>query len=220
MNNPRIRLSVIAIGAALFGIQMPASAETPTSIDSTRARSTASDATPPHAPRVAMNAADGADMPHDTAIGRATGNPADSGDAIALGLLGAVNDHEIATAKQAEGKSMSPAVTTYARKMEKEHTDNQSKTRSFGALSDNPSVVDMRTKLRADLDSLSEKSGKPYEQAYVDAMVADHAAVLELIDRRLMPMAMSDAVKTHLGETRAHVALHLDEAKKLQNARR
>lgn len=137
-------------------------------------------------------------------------------DSLALGLLAALNEHEITAAQQAQSKNVSAPVLAYAKMMEKEHGDNLAKTKALGSLASTPEVQAMKDKGKSDLDMLGQKSGKEYETAYVDAMVSGHTEALALIDGRLLSLASTGPVKDHLMETRDHVVMHLEEARKLQ----
>lgn len=137
-------------------------------------------------------------------------------DSLALGLLAAVNEHEIAAAQQAKDKKVSAPVLAYAQMMEREHGENLANTKSLGSLASTPEVQAMKDKDKSDLDTLGQKSGKDYETAYIDAMVSGHTEALALIDGRLLSLASVGPVKDHLTETRGHVARHLEEARKLQ----
>ena len=139
-------------------------------------------------------------------------------DALALGLLAAVDDHEIQAAQQALSKKVSGPVMDYARMMEKQHTDNLVQTKALGALADTQEVQAMKQKAAADLAELGKKSGKEYETAYVTAMVDGHTEALALIDGRLLSLASAGPVRDHLTKTRQHVAMHLEAAQKLQAA--
>lgn len=143
-------------------------------------------------------------------------SPAASNDALALGLLAAIDDHEIQAAQQAIGKNVAAPVMAYARMMEKAHTDNLVATKALGALADAPEVTAMKDKGAAERGELAKKSGKDYETAYVDAMVKGHAEVLTMIDGQLMTLASEGPVKEHLASTRGHVAMHLKAAQDLQ----
>lgn len=146
----------------------------------------------------------------------ANGDAASADDSTALGLLGAVNQHEIAAGEQAKSKKVSAPVMDYADMMIKEHGDNQAKTESLGTLADNADVRAQKEKGKSELDMLAAKNGEEYEKAYVDAMVKGHTEALALIDGKLMSLASSEPVKQHLTDTRKHVAAHLEAAKKLQ----
>lgn len=137
-------------------------------------------------------------------------------DSLALGLLAALNEHEVTAAQQAQSKNVSAPVLAYAKMMEKEHGDNLAKTKTLGSLASTPEVQAMKDKGKSDLDMLGQKNGKEYETAYVDAMVSGHTEALALIDGRLLSLASTGPVKDHLMETRDHVVMHLEEARKLQ----
>lgn len=137
-------------------------------------------------------------------------------DALALGLLAAVDDHEIQAAQQAKSKQVSAAVMEYAGMMEKHHTNDLIETKAMGALADTPEVQAMKEKGASDLAKLGELSGKEYETAYVDAMVKGHTEVLALIDGRLLSLASPGPVREHLSKAREYVAMHLEAARKLQ----
>lgn len=139
-------------------------------------------------------------------------------DALALGLLSVVDDHEIQLAQQAISKPVTGAVLEYARLMEKQHTDNLMETKALGPVGDSPEVQAMKEKGASDLAELGKKSGKDYETAYVEAMVKGHTEVLALIDGRLLSLASAGAVREHVTKARAHIAKHLEEAQKLQAA--
>jgi len=162
--------------------------------------------------------------PQPTSVGEDPETPAEpvapagptADDSLALGLLGAVNKHEIAAAQQAMGKNVSAPVLAYAERMDKEHGENQARTESLGTLASTPEVQAMVDKSQRELQTLGEKSGEAYEAAYVDAMVTGHTEALSLIDGRLLALASAEPVRQHLTETRDHVAMHLEAAKKLQ----
>jgi len=158
-------------------------------------------ATAQPAPAAALN---------DTAADRTKST---EGDRLALGLLGAVNEHEIAAARQAQSKKVSGAVLDYARMMQKDHGENQARTKAFGPLSDGAEVRALKVKGEGELASLGTKSGAAYAKAYIDAMVKGHTDALDLIDRKMIPAATGAAVKEHLTKTRAHVADHLERAR-------
>jgi predicted outer membrane protein len=156
-----------------------------------------------------------ADVPVDPAA-PADPQAASPDDSLALGLLGVVNEHEIAAARQAKQKQVSAPVLAFAEMMEVEHGANQAKTQSLGTLASTDEVKAMQEKGATELATLGQKSGKEYETAYVEAMVKGHTDALALIDTRLLTLASAEAVKQHFTTTRDAVAKHLEHAKKLQ----
>lgn len=137
------------------------------------------------------------------------------GDSFALGLLAAVNEHEIAAAKQAKSKKVSGPVLDYATRMEKEHGENLTRTKALGALSNDAEIRAQKVKGADELKTLGQQNGSAYAKAYMDAMVKGHEQALNLIDTKMLPSAATAPVKKHLTETRAHVANHLAAAKEI-----
>ncbi|MBB5674300.1 DUF4142 domain-containing protein [Xanthomonas sp. WHRI 6108] len=165
----------------------------------------------------------GAATPTTPPVGQASPAPegaarASSGDDIALGLLGAVDNHEIAAAKQAQDKKVTGAVLDYAKMMEKEHTENLEKTKALGTLAETPDVKKLESKGEQDLSTLGQKSGKDYAAAYIDAMIAGHKDALQLIETQMMTVASTEPVKQHLTETKTHVEQHLAKAEAIKKA--
>ena len=165
----------------------------------------------------------GADMPRADEVpadntGAAASQPASAqpDDAVALGLLGAVNEHEIAAGKQAQDKGVTGDVLAFAKMMVTDHTANLAKTRSLGTLADNPEIQAMKKTGEDDLRTLGQGSGNDYARAYIAAMVKGHQEALNLIDDEMIPAATTEPVKIHLADTRKKVAAHLDMAKQLQ----
>lgn len=154
----------------------------------------------------------------DTAAGEKGGMIAGEGEALAV--LQAINKHEIAAAKLAKGKKVDGPVMQYAEMMEKEHTTNHDMTREIADaadvdIKDGKAAEMMKDKSKRELDKLEDLDGAAFQTAYVDAMVKDHTEALAKIDNELLPAATSPSVTKHLRDTRGHVAMHLEQAKKL-----
>ncbi len=143
-------------------------------------------------------------------------------DAEVLGFVFAVDINEILAAEQAETKKISQPVMDYARMLHTEHGANADKTLKLGKAinvtpSDTKAVDALNVKGAGELATLVPLDGKDFETAYLDAMIKGHTEVLDMIDNQLMKTAKNDALKAHLTETRGHVAMHLDQAKKLKD---
>ncbi|MDR0182167.1 DUF4142 domain-containing protein [Lysobacter arvi] len=136
--------------------------------------------------------------------------------ADAVGLVGAVDKHEIAAAEQAKSKKVTGDVAEYANMLHREHSRNLDAGKKLNPNEGNPEVTAMEEKGRSELSMLDQKSGKDYEKAYVDAMVKGHQEALSLIDNRLLPAAQDANVRTFLTNSREHVAMHLERGKTLQ----
>jgi putative membrane protein len=151
----------------------------------------------------------------DAAGAAATANLSEA-ERGALGVLNAINEHEIAAGQQALSKNVPDDVAKFAQMMVDEHSKNRDQTNRFGPNADDAKAAAQRSKGKAELDTLGKQSGDGYAKAYVDAMVKGHAEALAALDNDLIPAATDPAVKTHLTDTRTAVAKHLESAKQLQ----
>ncbi len=142
-------------------------------------------------------------------------------DAEVLSFVAAVDVNEILAASVAEKKKIGQPVMDYAKMLHTEHGDNMAKTLQLGQSikvtpSDTKAVDALKKKGAGELAMLIPLDGKDFETAYLDAMIKGHTEVLDMIDSRLLTTAKNDALKAHLKETRGHVAMHLERAKKLK----
>jgi putative membrane protein len=142
-------------------------------------------------------------------------------DAEVLSFVNAVNVNEILAASVAKKKKINGPVMDYAKMLHTEHGANMAKTMKLGQTinvtpSDTKAVNDLYMKGAGELATLVPMDGKEFESAYVDAMIKGHTEVLEMIDNQLMKIVKNDMLKAHLSETRGHVAMHLEQAKKLK----
>lgn len=170
----------------------------------------ATEATPASAP--------GSDVPMDaSADAQAAATPeGDVSEQEALGVLNAINEHEIAAGEQALEKGVDDDVADYARMMVEEHGRNREQTTALGADAGSPQAQQQMEKGQRQLAELGALEGDAYRQGYIQAMVVGHTEALASLDQRLIPAASSDDARTHLQTTREHVARHLDLARELQ----
>lgn len=148
----------------------------------------------------------------------APGTSAEGAERGALGVLNAINDHEIAAGRQALDKETKGEVADYARMMIEEHTRNRERTLSFSPDSEAAGAQEQRRKAEQELQRLAALDGDAYSRAYAQAMVKGHADALEALDNVLIPAATTPEVAAHLRETREHVAMHLERARTLPGA--
>ncbi len=131
------------------------------------------------------------------------------------------NQVDIDAGKLATGKSQSKPVKDFAQLMITDHT------------SVNKSAVDLVTKLKVtpednataqslkkggedNLANLGKQSGPAFDRAYVDHEVAYHQAVIDALDKTLIPNAKNDELKALLVKVRPAFIAHLEHAKRLQ----
>ena len=136
--------------------------------------------------------------------------------AQALGVLSAVNQAEIGAGQLAERKVANGPVRDYAARMVKEHGDNDRKLQAWKPDRGSPLAAAQSTKGKQELAKLGALEEDAFRKAYIEAMIKDHTAALDVIDHQLLPAAQDAQVRAFLQETRAHVAAHLDAAKRLQ----
>lgn len=136
----------------------------------------------------------------------------------ALGVLNAINDHEIAAGRQALDKGVQGPVADYARTMIEEHSRNREKTLAMNPDSEAADARAQRRKGEQQLQALAGRQGEEYSRAYVQAMVQGHEEALAALDGKLIPAATTSEAVTHLRKSREHVAMHLQQARALPGA--
>lgn len=136
----------------------------------------------------------------------------------ALGVLNAINDHEIAAAQMALGMNVNGAAADYANHMIEEHTTSRVQTQALNPDSASAEAQEQARKGKMKRDALAGEPEDHFARAYLAAMVTDHTEALAALDDRLIPAATTPAVMAHLQATRDHVAQHLERARELQMA--
>lgn len=143
---------------------------------------------------------------------------ATEGDALALALLIAMDEHEILAAEIARRKLLSQPVADYAKTLFDEHSAHRARSeeirRAILAEAVEPDELKPVSAAReAAREQLEDLDGEQFETAYLDARVKEHAEAIAVIDRRLLALAKNDDVVAHLRATRGHLAAHLERAK-------
>ncbi len=148
---------------------------------------------------------------------------ANGGNAEALGFVVAINDNEILAAAAAAKKKISPDILQYAKMLHAEHGKNLDDTLKLGLkLEVTPvetqAVDELRKKGAGELAALLPLNGEEFGAAYVAAMIKGHTEAIGMIDNQLLKVARNPQIQQHLKATRAAVAMHLEQAKKLQRS--
>jgi len=136
--------------------------------------------------------------------------------AQALGVLSAVNQAEIGAGQLAERKVANGPVRDYAARMVKEHGENDRKLQAWKPDRSSTLAAAQAAKGKQELAKLNALEEDAFRKAYIAAMIKDHTAALDAIDHQLLPAAQDAQVRAFLQDTRAHVAAHLEAAKRLQ----
>jgi putative membrane protein len=81
---------------------------------------------------------------------------------------------------------------------------------------DNPTSKSLYDGGKTNVDKLKGLKGAEFDKAYIDNEVAYHTAVLEAVDKTLIPNAKNEELKALLVKVRPAFVAHLDLAKSIQ----
>jgi putative membrane protein len=131
------------------------------------------------------------------------------------------NQVDIDAGKLAGSKASSKEVKDFAQLMVTDHTGvNKSASELVQKLKvtpqPNPTSQSLQKGGDDNLAALTKLSGKEFDRAYVDHEVAYHQAVLDAVDKTLIPGAQNAELKALLVKVRPAFVAHLEHAKKLQ----
>jgi predicted outer membrane protein len=137
-------------------------------------------------------------------------------------VLLTVNRRELQQGQIAQTYAVTPQVQTFASLMVDEYTAiNARQEALIATLGLTPADSATNRQLQSEADDVIlqlQKLPDDFERVYIDAQVAAHAEVLNLIDRQLLPAAASDGMQAELVALRAAVSSHLDAARIVQSA--
>jgi putative membrane protein len=130
------------------------------------------------------------------------------------------NQVDIDAGKLALKKSSNRDVKAFAKTMVRDHTGvNRAATDLVHKLNVTPEANATSESLKKggddNLEKLKGLSGKAFDKAYVDHEVAYHQAVLDAMDKTLIPDAKNADLKALLVKVRPAFVEHLDHAKHL-----
>ena len=133
------------------------------------------------------------------------------------------NQVDIDAGKLAATKGTDPEVKKFANLMVADHTGvNKQAVALVTRLKVTPEDNDTSKSLKAGGDKNIEKlkglSGAAFDKAYVDNEVAYHQAVLDAVDKTLIPSASNAELKALLVKVRPAFVSHLEHAKHVQSS--
>ena len=143
-------------------------------------------------------------------------------DAQIAHIVVTANTVDIDAGKLAEGKATNPDVKQFGATMVKDHTAvNKQATDLAKKLGvkpeDNATSRSLAQGGRDNLAHLRElKKGGDFDRAYVDHEVAYHQAVIDALDKTLIPNAKNAELKGLLEKSRPAFVAHLEHAKMIQ----
>ena len=132
------------------------------------------------------------------------------------------NQVDVDAGKLAESKSTSKDVQDFARLMVTDHTAvNKSASDLVHKLHVTPETNATSDSLKQggdkNLATLNGLRGAAFDKAYVDHEVAYHEAVIDVLDKTLIPSAHNGELKALLVKVRPAFIAHLEHAKHLQS---
>lgn len=135
-----------------------------------------------------------------------------------LAMAAQSDQNEIALSKLASDKATNPAVKAFAQKMVTEHTKMTDSMKPFAEKWALTSPMGPDADHQKELDELNGKSGKDFDEEYIDQMVTDHTKAMSAFTKEAKntkDMKFRAAVlagKTHVA---AHKNMAYDLKKKL-----
>lgn len=137
------------------------------------------------------------------------------------GIVVTANQIDVDAGKLAKSKSKNKEVTDFAQRMITDHT---AVNKQAGALAKKlgvkPEESDTSKALKQgaadNIKNLKGLKDGAFDKAYVDHEVAYHQAVLDAIDKVLIPGAQNQELKNLIVKVRPAIAIHLEHAKHVQ----
>ena len=143
-------------------------------------------------------------------------------DAQIAHIVVTANQVDIDAGKVAEKKGSNADVKAFAKQMVTDHTAvNKQATDLAKKLGvkpeDNPTSESLKKGGQDNVKKLNGLKGKEFDKAYVDQEVSYHQAVLDAIDKTLIPNAKNAELKALIEKVRPAIQGHLDHAKQIQS---
>lgn len=132
------------------------------------------------------------------------------------------NQVDIDAGKLAQARTHNKDVRAFAKQMVTDHTAvNKSATQLVHKLKVKPEPNDTSASLKKGGDEniahLKKLKGADFDKAYVDHEVAYHQAVIDALDKTLIPSAQNADLKALLVKVRPAFVAHLEHAQHLQS---
>lgn len=143
------------------------------------------------------------------------------GDAEIAHIAVTANTIDADIARLAEGRTTNEQVLGFARNMISSHPAVNERAAALAKrLGVTPQDNDVSRSLNSGAEEararLTELSGGDFDRAYIEREVAFHQAVLDALDKTLIPGASNAELKALLEQVRPVMAVHLEHARSLQ----
>ena len=147
----------------------------------------------------------------------------DINDAQIASIVVTANQVDIDAGKLASTKATNPEVKKFAQTMVTDHTGvNKQATALVTKLKvkpeDNATSKSLYSGGKDNVTKLKGLKGKEFDKAYIDHEVSYHQAVLDAVDKTLIPNAKNEELKALLVKVRPAFVAHLEHAKQIQSS--
>ena len=144
-------------------------------------------------------------------------------DAQIAAIVVTANTVDIDAGKLAQKRSHNKEVKQFAKQMVTDHTGvNKQATALVTRLKVTPEASDTSKSLKdggdANISKLKGLKGREFDKAYVDNEVTYHQAVIDALDKTLIPNAQNAELKDTLVKVRPAFVAHLDHATHIQQS--
>ncbi len=144
-------------------------------------------------------------------------------DAQIASIVVTANQVDVDAGKLAAAKATSPEVEKFGQQMVTDHTGvNKQATALVSRLKvtpeDNPTSQSLKASGDKNIAKLKTLKGAAFNKAYIDNEVTYHQAVIDAIDKTLIPSAQNAELKALLVKVRPAFVAHLEHAKMLQSS--
>jgi len=144
-------------------------------------------------------------------------------DAQIASIVVTANQVDIDAGKLAQTQASKAEVKAFGKQMVTDHTGvNKQATALVTKLKvtpeDNPTSQSLKSGGEDNLKNLRSLKGAAFDKAYVDHEVAYHQAVLDAVDKTLIPNAKNAELKALLVKVRPAFVAHLEHAKHVQQS--
>ena len=142
-------------------------------------------------------------------------------DAQIAHIVVTANQVDINAGKLAQSKASNKEVKAFAKQMVTDHTGvNKQAAALVKRLKvkpeDNPTSKSLMSGGEDNIKKLKSLKGKDFDKAYIDNEVAYHQAVLDAIDKTLVPNAKNEELKGLIVKVQPAFVAHLEHAKHVQ----
>jgi putative membrane protein len=144
-------------------------------------------------------------------------------DAQIAAIVVTANQVDIDAGRLAASKTNTAEVKKFGQQMITDHTAvNKQATALVTKLKvtpeDNPTSQNLKAGGDKNIANLKDLKGAAFDKAYIDNEVAYHQAVIDAIDKTLIPSAQNAELKALLVKVRPAFVAHMEHAKMIQSS--